>query len=98
MREGRDNDPSFGSLWGLHNTGQSGGSNDADIDAPEGWDAAGLGSFPSTGGVKVGMLSGQDQTRPRTASRERSRDGGKLDCLGPGADDQPNVRGLQASP
>jgi|GEM_PF-1316217 len=34
------NDPSYtnGSLWGLHNTGQSGGTNDADIDAPEAWD------------------------------------------------------------
>jgi len=27
-----------GSLWGLHNTGQSGGTVDADIDAPEAWD------------------------------------------------------------
>src|SRR5688572_23694907 len=25
-------------LWGLHNTGQSGGKSDADIDAPEAWD------------------------------------------------------------
>jgi len=32
------NDASFGSLWGLHNTGQSGGTVDADIDAPEAWD------------------------------------------------------------
>jgi large repetitive protein len=32
------NDPSLGSLWGLHNTGQSGGVADADIDAPEAWD------------------------------------------------------------
>jgi subtilisin family serine protease len=32
------NDPSFGDLWGLHNTGQSGGTVDADIDAPEAWD------------------------------------------------------------
>jgi PKD repeat protein len=33
------NDPKFqdGTLWGLHNTGQSGGRDDADIDAPEGW-------------------------------------------------------------
>lgn len=31
------NDPSFGILWGLHNTGQSGGTVDADIDAPEAW-------------------------------------------------------------
>src|SRR5262245_14667150 len=32
------NDPSFGSLYGLNNTGQSGGTVDADIDAPEAWD------------------------------------------------------------
>ena len=34
------NDPKFtdGTLWGLHNTGQNGGTPDADIDAPEGWD------------------------------------------------------------
>lgn len=32
------NDPSYGSLWGLNNTGQSGGTADIDIDAPEAWD------------------------------------------------------------
>lgn len=36
------NDPSFGSLWGLHNTGQNiqgiNGTSDADIDAPAAWD------------------------------------------------------------
>ncbi len=32
------NDPSFSNLWGLHNTGQTGGTADADIDAPEAWD------------------------------------------------------------
>jgi len=33
------NDPKFtdGTLWGMHNTGQSGGTADADIDAPEAW-------------------------------------------------------------
>ena len=33
------NDPRFenGELWGLHNTGQNGGTADADIDAPEAW-------------------------------------------------------------
>jgi thermitase len=50
------NDPRFGELYGLNNTGQTGGTPDADIDAPEGWDAAGLGTFPSTGGVKVGVV------------------------------------------
>jgi subtilisin family serine protease len=34
------NDPKYldGTLWGLNNTGQNGGTTDADIDAPEGWD------------------------------------------------------------
>ncbi|MEJ5258791.1 MAG: S8 family serine peptidase [Anaerohalosphaeraceae bacterium] len=31
------NDTYFGQLWGLHNVGQSGGTFDADIDAPEAW-------------------------------------------------------------
>lgn len=37
------NDPLFGQQWGLHNTGQTGGTSDADIDAPEAWDR-GVGS------------------------------------------------------
>src|SRR3954447_5051755 len=32
------NDPDFGQTWGLDNTGQTGGFEDADIDAPEAWD------------------------------------------------------------
>ena len=31
-------DPDFGLLWGLNNTGQTGGTVDADIDAPEAWE------------------------------------------------------------
>ena len=31
-------DPDFDDLWGLHNTGQSDGTADADIDAPAAWD------------------------------------------------------------
>src|SRR5918992_955207 len=59
------NDPLFSQLYGLHNTGQTGGTNDADIDAPEGWDAAGLGTFPATGGAKIGIVdTGIDQTHP----------------------------------
>jgi thermitase len=53
------NDPRFGELWGLNNT------NDADIDAPEGWDAAGLGAFPGAGGVRIGIVdTGIDQAHP----------------------------------
>jgi uncharacterized repeat protein (TIGR01451 family) len=32
------NDSQFSQLWALHNTGQTGGTPDADIDAPEAWD------------------------------------------------------------
>lgn len=32
------NDPSFPLQWGLNNIGQTGGNNDADVDAPEAWD------------------------------------------------------------
>lgn len=31
------NDPHFSKLWGMRNTGQTGGTADADIDAPEAW-------------------------------------------------------------
>ncbi len=31
-------DPMFDDLWGMNNTGQTGGTADADIDAPEAWD------------------------------------------------------------
>ncbi len=60
---GVPNDVLFDDEWGLHNTGQPvtgsfvRGVADADIDAPEGWDAAfGSGNFPSSGGARVGIL------------------------------------------
>lgn len=32
------NDPRFNELWGFHNTGQTGGTPNVDINAPEAWD------------------------------------------------------------
>ena len=46
QRQTFPDDPSFTSQWGMHNTGQSGGLEDADIDAPEAWDL-------TTGGVNA---------------------------------------------
>ena len=64
------NDPLFPELYGLNNTGQTGGRSDADIDAPEGWDAAGLGAFPATGGTKIGIVdTGIDQTHPELSGK-----------------------------
>jgi thermitase len=64
------NDPIFPQMYGLNNTGQTGGTADADIDAPEGWDAAGLGAFPATGGAKVGIVdTGITATHPDLAGK-----------------------------
>ncbi len=57
-------DTSFAQLWGMHNTGQTGGIADADIDAPEAWDI-------STGSreVLVGVIdTGVDRTHPDLAA------------------------------
>ncbi len=54
------NDTSFGSLWGLNNTGQSGGRADADIDAPEAWNIT-----TGSSSVVVGVIdTGVDYTHP----------------------------------
>jgi len=37
---GTPDDAMFGQQWSLHNTGQSGGEPDADIDAPDAWDVS----------------------------------------------------------
>jgi thermitase len=50
------NDELFGDQYALNNTGQLSGAPDADIDAPEGWDAGGLGSFPASGGATIGII------------------------------------------
>ena len=57
------NDPSFGDQWALNNTGQNGGTSDADIDAPEAWDI-------NTGdtSIVVGVIdSGIDYDHPDLA-------------------------------
>jgi len=53
---GVPNEPRFSELYGLDNAGQTGGSPDADIDAPEGWTALFGTSFPSAGGAKIGIV------------------------------------------
>jgi thermitase len=75
------NDPRFSQLYGLNNIGQTGGLADADIDAPEGWDVAGMGAFPATGGAKVGIvdtgiLSTHEDLAGKTADCGQSVGGG----------------------
>jgi hypothetical protein len=55
------NDTRFSYLWGMNNTGQSGGTPDADIDAPEAWDIA----TGSDNTVVVAVIdTGVDYTHP----------------------------------
>jgi len=52
------NDPSFGQQWDMHNTGQTGGTTDADIDAPEAWDIS-TGGFTKLGDtIVVAVIDG----------------------------------------
>lgn len=58
------NDALYSTLWGLHNTGQSGGVVDADIDAPEAWDLT-----TGSSDIVVGVIdTGVDYTHPDLAA------------------------------
>jgi len=58
------NDPSFSSLWGLNNTGQTGGTVDADMDAVEAWS-----DFTGTSHSVVAVIdSGIEYTHPDLAA------------------------------
>ena len=76
-------DPSYSQLWGLHNTGQTGGVADADIDAPEAWDIS-VGSRS----VLVGVIdTGIDHTHPDLAANIWTNPG---EIAGNGIDDDAN--------
>lgn len=76
------NEPDFARMWGLHNTGQNGGTDDADIDAAEAWDV-------TTGGdVIVAIIdSGLDTGHPDLAANLWVNPG---EIAGNGIDDDGN--------
>jgi len=55
------NDASFGTQWDKNNTGQSGGTPDADIDAPEAWDISKGGVTISGDTIVVAIVDGGQQ-------------------------------------
>ena len=77
------NDPGFSRLYGLNNTGQTGGRNDADIDAPEAWDRA-----TGTGNTLVAVIdTGIDYRHPDLAANIWTNPG---EIAGNGRDDDGN--------
>jgi len=76
-------DASFSQLWGLHNSGQSGGKEDADIDAPEAWEL--LTGNQET--VVAVIDTGVDYTHPDLAANMWTNPG---EIPGNGADDDGN--------
>lgn len=60
----KPNDPYFDDLWGLHNTGQTGGTENADMDAPEAWEVV----SGSSSVVCAVIDSGVDYNHPDLAA------------------------------
>jgi subtilisin family serine protease len=89
------NDPGFGQLWGLHNTGQLGGIIDADINAPEAWNIT-----TGSSNVVIGVLdTGVDYTHQDLAANMFTNPG---EIAGNGIDDDGNgwvddVHGISAT-
>ena len=76
-------DPSFNQLWGLHNTGQGGGVDDADIDAIEAWDIQ-----TGSSDIIVGVIdTGIDYNHPDLAGNMWVNPG---EIAGNGIDDDNN--------
>lgn len=76
-------DPSFGSQWGLHNTGQVPGTVDADIDAPEAWDV-------TTGSANITIAVIDTGIDYRHADLEANLHRNEPECTPNGLDDDGN--------
>ena len=57
-RRDMPDDTQFDQQWALHNIGQNGGTEDADIDAPEAWDIANGGVTPLGDTIVVAIIDG----------------------------------------
>ena len=70
-------------MWGLNNTGQTGGTRDADIDAPEAWE-----TFTGSPNVVVAVIdTGVDYTHPDLAANMWRNPG---EVAGDGVDNDAN--------
>lgn len=77
------NDPRFPEQWPLHNTGQTGGTEDADIDAPEAWER----DTDASAIVVASIDTGVDYRHPDLAANMWTNPG---EIAGNGIDDDGN--------
>ncbi|MFC2140576.1 S8 family serine peptidase, partial [Candidatus Auribacterota bacterium] len=77
------NDASFSKLWGMHNSGQTGGKADADIDAIEAWDT----TTGSANMIVAVIDTGVDYTHPDLQANMWTNTG---EVAGNGIDDDGN--------
>ncbi|MDO8413733.1 MAG: S8 family serine peptidase, partial [Gallionellaceae bacterium] len=77
------NDPRFSELYGLNNTGQTGGTTDADIDSPEAWDL----QTGNSSVVVADIDTGVDYNHPDLAANMWTNPG---EIPGNGIDDDSN--------
>ena len=91
VREAVTADDLFVSLWGLENTGQYGGTPDADIDAPDAW-AFTKGAGVSVGVVDSGVLLTHPDLVPAGNPGEQGTTSGGADKRTNGVDDDGNGR------
>lgn len=77
------NDPGFVNMWGLNNTGQTGGTINADINAPEAWNI----TTGSASVIVADLDTGLDMTHPDIAANVWMNPG---EIAGNGIDDDGN--------
>ncbi|MCH8901713.1 MAG: S8 family serine peptidase [Chloroflexi bacterium] len=85
------NDPLYNTyLWNLNNTGQTGGTPDADIDAPEAWDITTGSSSTVIAVIDTGVDIGHPDLAANIWTNPIECPGGMGSCVADGVDDDGN--------
>lgn len=88
------NDPSFSLLWGIHNTSQTGGVANVDVDAPEAWNLSTGDASVVVGVVDTGIDYGHEDLQSRMWINPGEIAGNGIDDDGNGVSD--DIHGFNA--